>query len=31
MDWLLTIFYFGYLVLQYVLVNRLYVLVKESM
>jgi hypothetical protein len=31
MDWLLTLFYFGYLVLQYVLVNRLYVLVKESM
>lgn len=31
MDWLLTIFYFGYLVLQYFLVNRLYVLVKESM
>ena len=31
MDWLLTIFYFGYLVLQYVLVNRLYILVKASM
>ena len=31
MDWLLTIFYFSYLILQYVLVNKLYVLVKSSM
>jgi hypothetical protein len=31
MDWLLTVFYFGYLVLQYVLVNRLYQRVKAGM
>jgi hypothetical protein len=31
MDWLLTIFYFGYLVLQYILVNKLYLLVKGNM
>jgi hypothetical protein len=31
MDWLLTVFYFGYLCGQYILVNRLYQLVKEGM
>lgn len=31
MDWLLTVFYFGYLCVQYVLVNRLYQMVKATM
>ena len=31
MDWLLTVFYFCYLCAQYVLVNRLYQLVKAGM